>query len=975
MHPDATTVPIPFSPAGGIMPPATAGDDGPRHLAGATRLPDAAYVSQVPSIRRLRRRPTLPHTSTLVAVSLAVGVGLVASAGISFATVSPAGDVTPSPPRPAAVTVPNPVTGLQPNGRQLTPSGRQIALGNLPTGAAVTADGRFLWTVSAGFSSNDVRIVDTSSGRVCQVIPVPGASGGIALDSVHRLAYVSGLPNSRWQPSNNDLAGAKGDVVLVYRWTATCGHATLARVISVPPQPNPPTAQAYPPPRAGLTATTLAWPQKLAVSPDGSRLLVPLNLADSAAVVDLGHGDRVRYVLTGSYPFGAAALPGNRLGLVSNEAAGTVSVVDLVRASKIRDIQVGPPLSHPQGIAVDRAGRRAYVALSASDQVVVVDLARRAVERTIWVGRSAGLGTQPVSVALSPREDRLVVAESGADELTVVQIPAPGARAAAADWTLLGRIPTAAQPQAVVTAARGGASRSGQLLYVAAEGMGVGPNPKGPVTTSASDPIFWAFTPVAPTTDVFQGVQYMPSMVRGRAGLLAFPTDAQVRRWTAAASQQLVPTNAQQPPAGTPLRANGPIKHVFFLVRENRTYDQIFGDVKRGNGDAKLTLFGAQVTPNLHALVARFPLLDGVFANSEASIQGHYWTAAAGVPDYVTRNWVAQYAGRGRPADFGSYSVSYPGNGFLFDQALRQRISFFNYGEAFMGGYTQVPDRDRTPSIERQITAVQQRSDMGPPFGGCYPGDMTIGTAMDGTQVYDSSVPAGAAAGVYSRFDCFRDRFTQQLKDGTVPALSYLSLTSDHTRGTQPGFPTPTAMVADSDLAIGQIVDLISHSSIWSSSAIFVVEDDSQDGADHVNAHRIPALVISPYARAGAVIHTRYDLVSVVRSIELILGMKPLTLNDALATPMYDAFASTPVSSAPFTAAPARVDLLAQNPPTGPDSEWSTSLPLSQPDRVSQRDLDTILWHSVHGAGSIPPPPGPGAEEEAETVTSVDADD
>lgn len=182
--------------------------------------------------------------------------------------------------------------------------------------------------------------------------------------------------------------------------------------------------------------------------------------------------------------------------------------------------------------------------------------------------------------------------------------------------------------------------------------------------------------------------------------------------------------------------------------------------------------------------------------------------------------------------------------------------------------------------------------------------------------------------------------------------------------GTQPGFPVPTSMVADSDLAIGQLVETISHSSIWGSSAIFIVEDDSQDGADHVNAHRIPVAVISPYAKSGAVLHTRYDLLSVVRSIELILGMKPLSLNDALATPMYDVFGLTPANSAPIKAIVPAIDLLKMNTIKSPDAEWSKSLPLGKPDLVSQAILDIILWHSVHGAKSTPPPPGPGAEGE-----------
>ncbi len=373
------------------------------------------------------------------------------------------------------------------------------------------------------------------------------------------------------------------------------------------------------------------------------------------------------------------------------------------------------------------------------------------------------------------------------------------------------------------------------------------------------------------------------------------------------------------------------------------------------------------MTPNLHALLTRFPLMDNVMANSDASIQGHFWTASAGVPDYVSRNWVHQYAARLRPNDFGMYAVSWPGNGFLFDQAEREHISYFNYGEGLADSMAQIKDRDRTPAMTREVQRVAANSDIGlnltPAPRDCYPSDEFIGTVGNGPptvgDIFDSTLPVGAPPGSYSHTQCFRTHFGQQLTHKDVPAFNYISLTDDHTRGTQDGYITPTAMVADNDLALGQIVDTISNSRIWSSSAIFVVEDDSQDGADHVDAHRIPALVISPYAKRNVVIHTRYDLVSVVRTIELIIGMKPLTLNDALAIPMYDVFSNKPVNSAPISVVPAKVNLLARNTAAGPDAKLSDSLPLHQTDAVPQQTLDSILWQSVYGAHSTPPSPGP----------------
>src|SRR6185503_17312077 len=248
----------------------------------------------------------------------------------------------------------------------------------------------------------------------------------------------------------------------------------------------------------------------------------------------------------------------------------------------------------------------------------------------------------------------------------------------------------------------------------------------------------------------------------------------------------------------------------------------------------------------------------------------------------------------------------------------------------------------------------------------CYPNDSSVGKdSISGQEVFDSSLPAGAPAGLLSRMDCFRQRFQAQLATGTVPAFNYLVMTNNHTRGLEPGARTPQAMVADNDLALGQLVDLISHSAVWSSSAIFVVEDDSQDGADHVNAHRTPAAVISPYARRGKVISRRYDHLSVIRSIELILGMHPLGLFDALATPMYDAFAQVAANPEAYNALNENVDLLERNANTAANRALSAGLDMnSGVDRVPQRELDAVLWKSVHGTKATPPPPGPNAEGE-----------
>jgi DNA-binding beta-propeller fold protein YncE len=838
------------------------------------------------------------------------------------------------------------------DGRHLTPYGRTTTVGNAPMGGAVTPDGRFYWTVSAGAGLNDIRIVSVKTAKVVQIVPLPGASGGIAIGGGR--AYVSGLQNSTNKgTSRPDLPGGGGDVIHVFKYSKASGKATETSQIAVPPPAGTPGPEDFP-----LHASKArSYPEHLAASRDGKTLLVPLGLADSAAVVK---GTSVRYVKVGNYPYGAAILPDGRRGLVTNETTGTVSVIDLRRARVVKTIDVGGHLAHPEAV-VAPAGKRAYVTVTNQDRVAVIDTRKLKRESYLADGVKAGVGTAPDAAAVTATGKQLLVANSGSDSIAVWGIPTGSSR----KFTVQGRIPTAHYPTDVQ--ATGG--KKPQLLWLSMKGLGTGPNPNGPNPFNSST----LDQTASPT-------QFLPRITDGSTGVAALPGAKKLRALTKQADAQLAPANSHvTPPAGTPLRAGGPIKHVFFIVRENRTYDQILGDDSRGAGDKSLTLFGQDTTPNLHALVQRFPLVDHLYADSEASQQGHQWTAAGNISDYAEKNWnqisnvFGNYGARGRPLQTGIYTAAFPPKGYLFDQALRQKVSFFNYGETYAGDiplpYSGVSllanttDKDRTAADAAAVQAKFDKSDLGPGVnGGCYPGAFYVGPdILTGNWAFDSSVPNGAPSGSESRFDCFKQHFDQQLAANNVPSFNYLTLTNDHTLGLSPAGYTPQAMIADNDLGTAQVVDLISHSSIWSSSAIFIVEDDSQDGADHVDAHRIPAAVISPYAKTGAVVHTRYDQLSVLRSMELILGMQPLSLNDALATPMYDAFDSTPTNLAPYTAVPETQDLLAKNPGGTAAARASARLDFRHLDAVPQRKLDGLLWKSVHGWNSKPPPPGPNA--------------
>ena len=883
-------------------------------------------------------------------VVAALAVAAVAAAGIAIAIASEAGSGNHV----------GPASRIQPNGRQVRPAGKLTRVGNHPGGGALTANGRFLWTLSAGRSRNDIRIVQVESrrareiGRVVQTIPMPGLSGGIAMAPDGRTAYVSGIRNAPREDltAPPGVPGKGGDVIHVFTYDGKRGTAKRAGTIGIPPPSNAPTPQDFPP---GATDKQ-SWPRDLAVSPNGRTLLAALNLADSAAVVDL-RTRTVRYVQVGHYPYGAGITRDGKLGLVSNETPGTVSVIDLATATRVKDLKVGPRLSHPEGIAIDPRTARAYVALANQDLIAVLDTARLRVERTLSVARPQGTGTSPVALTVSPGGCLLLSSDAGEDAIALFALPGrhgttcrdPGGPRRhrvrlPGPFRMVGRIPVAAYPVAAQI------SKRRTLAWLAAKGLGVGPNHY-----------------LKDDADDTRPPNRLPYLVRGYSGVLRVPSVPRLREMTPVAARELIPVNSKRPPKGTPIRppGRGPIKHVFYLVRENRSYDQVMGDEPRGNGDPKLTLFGKRQTPNYHALAKRFPLLDHVFANSEASIDGHYWTAAGGVSDYVVKNWQQNYADRGRPYDFGGYVVSAPPRGYIFERAEREGVGYFNYGEA-LAGLSPLPDKDRSDAETAQAARILAHSDIGTPQPGCYDSDLSNSTVLSLGQVdvYDSSLPPGANPTAHSRFECFRTRFLAQVAGGTVPAFNYLVLPNNHTEGTTPGRRTPDAQIASNDWGLGQIVDLISHSPIWKASVILVVEDDSQDGGDHIDAHRIPALAISPYARRGAVIHTRYDQISFLRTAEILIGLKPRHLAEALAVPLYDAFGASPGNAEPYTAIVPNVTMTARNTAATPGARRSSELPLDAPDRVPQRTLDRLLWQYRHGPHSEPPPPGPNASGE-----------
>ena len=703
-----------------------------------------------------------------------------------------------------------------------------------------------------------------------------------------------------------------------------------------------------------------AHPEGMAVDAARDRLYVGVANRDTVVAVDLEERKVVDQVSVarkegfGAQPVGLALSPDASTLYAADEGEDAIAVIDL-------DGIAAPVTTVQRAVRVGRA------------RTVVIVRSVRAIRRARSAKRARGTRVRACAGPTPAQERRYIravrrhrkrprmprVVACGTRRVDAI---VPPASLATRPMRLVGKLPTAAFPTDVETTPDGK-----RIAWIAAKGFGAGPNTEF-VFDGAKSPNGNVKTPYG---------EYVPDKLLGLAGVLAPPDARELARLDARAAKHAVPSNWEPPPADTPLKPGGPIKHVFYVVRENRTYDQVFGTDPRGDGDPRLELFddngvpGATggVTPNAHALVKRFPLLDHVYSDAEVSVDGHVITSGSIAIDYVQRSLHPNYSGRGRAFDYGIFPVTFGPNFFVFDQAAKQGVSFRNYGE--QGAGTLPTGSEGRPNYQTVVANTDES----------YPSNAQIGCLVPPangpacTRDSAATLPGGGPAfAVNSRMENFAAQFRAQDAAGSVPAFNYMILTNDHTNGTTAGGPTPQADIADNDLALGQLVDLVSHSGVWKDSAIVVVEDDSQDGADHVDAHRMPAFVISPWARTdGAVVSTRYDQYSALRTAEIIAGIDPLSLNDGLATPMYDAFRTDgKPDTRPYDAIAPGYPLTSVNGGNAALARMSARLPFDKLDQVPQAISDRILWASVHGEHSTPPPPGPNASpEEHERATTA----
>jgi YVTN family beta-propeller protein len=794
---------------------------------------------------------------------------------------------------------------LLPNGWTLTPEGAQIEVSDLPLNMALSNDGRYLLVTTNGNGPQTIDVIELSSGRSVQVVEVKKSWLGLVFAPTGDRFFVSGGDDNE---------------VLVFDFAN--GKATQSGKIELG------SSQYHKLDERGRDEARRAgrgefgFPAGIDVAPDGKRLYTAENLGNKVAVVDLTNQQVITKIEVGEYPYDCVVSRDGQRVYVSNWGSRNVAVIDAESNKVIGNVQVG---DHPNDLELSRDGMTLYVANANSNTVSVIDTAQMKEIEAISTALhpKSPIGSTPNAVALSPDEKTLYIANADNNNVAIADLARRGKS------EIEGFIPTGWYPTSVRL------SIDGKRIFVAnGKGVASGANPTGPNPYKRRD----------------ANTQYVGSMLKGTISLIDLPAKAKLSQLTRRVYSNspytdslLTAARAPRVKTAIPVRVGdpSPIKHVIYVIKENRTYDQVLGDMPEGNGDPNLCLFGEDVTPNQHALAREFVLLDNFYVDAEVSADGHNWSMAAYATDYVEKTWPTNYSRRGRTYDYeGGKRISRPTRGYLWDYCAAAGVSYRSYGQFIGvrevkagGGGESTQNLDRKPGDEYYTTEEALKGHFSP----TYP-------------------PYNLAITDNTRVDRWLEEFREYEKNGKLPQFQVLRLGNNHTQGTRPGVPTPRAYVAENDFALGRLVEAVSNSKYWPATAIFVLEDDAQNGPDHVDAHRSIAFVISPYTKRKFVDSTMYTTSGLLRTMELILGLPPMSQYDAAATPMYNSFTDKR-DLTPFKHRPARIDLAELNPADAPGAQRSMELDFSKEDAAPDIEFNEIIWKSVRGADSQMPAP------------------
>ncbi len=824
-----------------------------------------------------------------------------------------------TPERPVrAVTDPGVITTRQ----MITPAGIQTVFEGRVYGVAFGASASEVWVLNARQRNTQAQVfkLDWATNKIQSRVPLNESPGlqGITYDAVSNQALVSATLTGK------DAGNPKGRSRLLAINASTSQDASrivaddlgnhIAGALSVAAKPN-------------------ARGERIAV--------VPMIYNNQLAIIDVNSGKLIGKVDTGIAPFGAIINATGTVAYVTNwggrlpkpqdltlptgydskadqvvvdergiASSGTVTRIDLTSLKATHTI---PVELHPTAIVHDEKRNLVYVANGNKDSISVIDTQQNKVIETIplqpFAQKVAGIA--PSALTVSADGVTLYVACGGINGVAVVNTRTR---------KITGLIPTSWYPNALSLSADGGHLAVATLLGA---GSGWRDDPKKRFVHS----------------------------YRGTVSVLPVPDEAQLASYTTAVAENNHLSIGPQPqpktvlsttPTAIPARVGEPslIEHVVYIIKENRTYDQVFGDMEKGNGDPTLVMFGEDVTPNQHRLADQFVLLDNFYATGGNSGDGHQWATQANETAYCL--WPG-YVGRSYPFD-GSDPIAYSDGGFIWDAALRMKKTVRVYGE-YAGRLPESDNQQRSKLLERWKR------------GDDFTRDWNITAPLKPlNKILASNYPSySQAIPDVVRAQIFLTDLKKWETASEMPNFVVLQLPSDHTRGTTPGANTPKAMVADNDLALGQIVEALSKSRFWKKMAIFVVEDDAQNGVDHVDGHRTTALAISPYIRRGHVDSTFYSQQSMLKTIELILGLPTLSLFDLIANDMRAGFTNTP-DLKPFEAIQPKQSLFEVNPPVSAlrgqarrAALDSMKMRFDVPDAAPTEKLNRILWHQIKG--------------------------
>lgn len=762
-----------------------------------------------------------------------------------------------------------------PNGWKLSPAGKLLPLGDLPLNIAVSPSGKLAAITNNGYGTQIIQLLDIKNEKIIDSVVIGKSYVGLAFSGNGKYLYASG-----------------GNDNMIIKYSIIKNHLVNTDTIKI-----------------GKPWPEKIWITGIALDDAKKRLYAVSKENNSLYVINTETRKVISVYPLGGEGYTCLLSPDRKILYATCWGCDKVVIFDTEKQEITGTIPVG---DNPNDMCLSRNGQFLFVANSNDNSVSVIDTKQRKVIETLnaalYPGSPSGSTTN--GVALSKDEKVLFVANADNNCLAVFNVAVPGSSKG------MGFIPSAWYPTCVRVTGK-------KILVSNGKGLTSLANPFGP------NPI------VRGNQVVYQSggreqkikVQYIGGLFKGTLQILTMPDQALMGSYSKAVydnspyikEKENLSEGQEGNPVPVKVGDKSPIRYIFYIIKENRTYDQVLGDMKEGNGDANLALFGEKITPNHHAIAREFVLLDNFYVNGEVSMDGHSWTMGAYATDFLEKHWPTSYSNRGGSyVGEGSSKTANNKDGYLWDNCSKNNVTYRTYGE-FIGD-------NRKPSI--------------PVLQGHFCKNFT---------------PWVQSVRDTVRFRQWKEDFDSLLSVNAVPQFNTIRFINDHTQGLSLNAPTPFAHVADNDLALGMFLDHLSHSAIWNQSLVLVVEDDAQNGPDHVDAHRSAALIAGGYVKQGFVDHTAYTTTSLIRTMEMILGLPPMTQYDAASNTLWRCMNNTPGHPA-YDAKPISVNLNDKNQVR---SEWqrlSETFDFTAEDKVNDFQFNEVIWRAVKGLDSPCPP-------------------